>query len=77
MLLLMIDSVLYVPLSKAVTVLLFPVSIPQTTVSIDKEQDAVFLLAVNTLLTTQVRDVLSVVLGYTPQFVALTLYPVP
>ena len=63
------------PLSKAVTVLLlFPVLIPQTTVSIDKEQNAVFMLAVNTPLTTQVRDVLSVVLGHTPQLVALTLY---
>ena len=65
-----------IPLSIAVTVLLvFPVLVPHTVVSTDKAH-VIDLLPLNALLTTHVIDVLSVVLGHTPQFMALTLYPI-
>ena len=65
-----------IPLSIAITVLLvFPVLVPHTVVSTDKAH-VIDLLPLNTLLTTHVTDGLSVILGHTPQFMALTLYPI-
>ena len=67
-----------IPLSIAITVLLvFPVLVPHTVVSTDKAHVIDLLpYALNTLLTTHVTDGLNVVLGHTPQFMALTLYPI-
>ena len=65
-----------IPLSKAITVLLvFPVLVPHTVVSTNKAH-VIDLLPLNALLTTHVTDGLSVALGHTPQFMALTLYPI-
>ena len=65
-----------IPLSIAITVLLvFPVLVPHTVVSTDKAH-VIDLLPLNTLLITHVTDGLSVVLGHTPQFMALALYPI-
>ena len=65
-----------IPLSIAITVLLvFPVLVPHTVVSTDKAH-VIDLLPLNALLTTHVTDGLNVLLGHTPQFVTLTLYPI-
>ena len=68
--------IMYVLLNTAVTALLrFPVLVPQVVVWTDRVQ-SIEMLVVSTPLVIQVMDVLSVALGHTPQFVAMTLYPI-
>ena len=68
---------MYVLLNTAVTALLrFPVLVPHAVVSTDKVQSIEMLVVSTPLVIRQVMDVLSVILGHTPQFVAMTLYPI-